>query len=187
MRRPATRQYIVGIDLGTSNTVVAYAAPGEQQVELLPIEQLVGPGQVAARPLLPSVRYHPAPGEISPADRLLPWSNADDEPAITGRLALELGAQVPGRLVSSAKSWLSHAAVDRLAASLGGRLEAMYFAFGDTDVFMIVELPDAASMAAAALTAAASGEVAVKTTVLLTAEEVDAATKKVPHYRPPGQ
>ena len=118
MRRPATRQYIVGIDLGTSNTVVAYAAPGEQQVELLPIEQLVGPGQVAARPLLPSVRYHPAPGEISPADRLLPWSNADDEPAITGRLALELGAQVPGRLVSSAKSWLSHAAVDRLAPIL---------------------------------------------------------------------
>ena len=57
-------RYIVGIDLGTSNTVVAYAAPGGQQVELFEIEQLVGPGQVAARPLLPSVRYHPAPGEI---------------------------------------------------------------------------------------------------------------------------
>jgi molecular chaperone DnaK (HSP70) len=62
MRKP----YIVGIDLGTSNTVVAYSAPGKQQVELFEIEQLVGPGQVAARPLLPSVRYHPAAGEIRP-------------------------------------------------------------------------------------------------------------------------
>jgi molecular chaperone DnaK (HSP70) len=115
MRKP----YIVGIDLGTSNTVVAYSAPGKQQVELFEIEQLVGPGQVAARPLLPSVRYHPAAGEISPGELQLPWSTAaSGEPVITGRLALDLGAQVPGRLVASAKSWLSHAAVDRLAAIL---------------------------------------------------------------------
>jgi hypothetical protein len=66
------KQYIVGIDLGTSNTVVAYAAPGKQQVELFEIEQLVGPGQVAARPLLPSVRYHPASGELSFGDFQLP-------------------------------------------------------------------------------------------------------------------
>ncbi|SBT06326.1 DnaK-related protein [Candidatus Accumulibacter aalborgensis] len=113
------KQYIVGIDLGTSNTVVAYAAPGKQQVELFEIEQLVGPGQVAARPLLPSVRYHPASGEISPGDLQLPWPAADgDEPVLTGRLALDLGSQVPGRLVASAKSWLSHASVDRTAAIL---------------------------------------------------------------------
>ena len=112
-------RYIVGIDLGTSNTVVAYAAPGGQQVELFEIEQLVGPGQVAARPLLPSVRYHPAPGEISPGDLQLPWTPPDGaDPAITGRLALDLGAQVPGRLVASAKSWLSHASVDRMAPIL---------------------------------------------------------------------
>jgi molecular chaperone DnaK (HSP70) len=112
-------EYIVGIDLGTSNTVVAYSAPGKQQVELFEIEQLVGPGQVAARPLLPSVRYHPAAGEISPGELQLPWSTAaSGEPVVTGRLALDLGAQVPGRLVASAKSWLSHAAVDRLAPIL---------------------------------------------------------------------
>jgi 5'-nucleotidase/UDP-sugar diphosphatase len=58
--RTMKKQYIVGIDLGTSNTVVAYSAPGKRQVELFEIEQLVGPGQVAARPLLPSVRFHPA-------------------------------------------------------------------------------------------------------------------------------
>jgi molecular chaperone DnaK (HSP70) len=113
------KQYIVGIDLGTSNTVVAYTSPGKRQIELLAIEQLVGPGQIAARPLLPSVRYHPAAGEIDPGALQLPWPLADDhEPVITGRLALDLGAQVPGRLVASAKSWLSHAAVDRLAPIL---------------------------------------------------------------------
>jgi molecular chaperone DnaK (HSP70) len=113
--------YIVGIDLGTSNTVVAYAAPGKQQVELFEIEQLVAPGEVAARPLLPSVRYHPAPGEIASGELQLPWMAAaqeSGEPAIGGRLALDLGAQVPGRLVASAKSWLSHALVDRLAPIL---------------------------------------------------------------------
>ncbi len=115
MKKP----YIVGIDLGTSNTVVAYAAPGRQDVELFEIEQLVGPGQVAARPLLPSLRYHPAAGEISPGDLQLPWPASDSITAlVTGRLALDLGAQVPGRLVASAKSWLSHAAVDRLAPIL---------------------------------------------------------------------
>jgi hypothetical protein len=113
------KQYIVGIDLGTSNTVVAYHAPGRPQVELFAIDQLVGPGEVAARPLLPSVRYHPAAGEIKPGELQLPWQTAqNDEPVITGRLALDLGAQVPGRLVASAKSWLSHASVDRLAAIL---------------------------------------------------------------------
>jgi len=113
------KQYIVGIDLGTSNTVVAYTAPGKRQVELFEIEQLVGPGQVAARPLLPSVRYHPAAGEIAAGELQLPWHTPDaEEQVITGRLALDLGAQVPGRLVSSAKSWLSHASVDRLAPIL---------------------------------------------------------------------
>ncbi|HQC81567.1 MAG TPA: Hsp70 family protein, partial [Accumulibacter sp.] len=115
MKKP----YIVGIDLGTSNTVVAYAAPGKREVELLEIEQLVGPGQVAARPLLPSVRYHPADGEIAAGDLQLPWPAADGgEPVLTGRLALDLGAQVPGRLVTSAKSWLSHGSVDRTAPIL---------------------------------------------------------------------
>ena len=113
------KKYIVGIDLGTSNTVVAYAAPGGQQVELFEIEQLVAPGQVAARPLLPSVRYHPAAGEIDAGELQLPWPVEESAaPVVAGRLALDLGAQVPGRLVASAKSWLSHAAVDRLAPIL---------------------------------------------------------------------
>ncbi|MEY8875093.1 MAG: Hsp70 family protein, partial [Leptothrix sp. (in: b-proteobacteria)] len=115
----------VGIDLGTTHTVVAWAEPGATEVQLFEIEQLVAPGEVAARPLLPSLRYHPAPGELAAAARQLPWSvPADaatgqaDDPAVIGQLARRLGAQVPGRLVASAKSWLSHPGVDRLAAIL---------------------------------------------------------------------
>jgi len=79
------------------------------------------------------------------------------------------------------------AATEKAIKSLGGTLEAFYYAFGETDAFAIVDVPDNASMAAIALTAGASGAVAVKTTVLMTPEEVDEAVKKVPSYRPPGQ
>ena len=122
-------RYTVGIDLGTSHTVVAYAplaaAAGPACIALLPIPQLVGPGEVADSALLPSVRYHPAPGELSAAQLQLPWPAPPDAqeppdapPAVLGRYAQALGAQVPGRLVASAKSWLSHAGVDRTAAIL---------------------------------------------------------------------
>ncbi|MFM0211246.1 hsp70 family protein [Paraburkholderia sediminicola] len=125
----AMKRYSVGIDLGTSNTVLAYAAAGSQEIRVFEIDQLVSLGEVAARPLLPSVRYHPAPGELSAGDLQLPWRATDssigsadasqqDQPAVIGRLARALGGQVPGRLVASAKSWLSHASVDRVAPIL---------------------------------------------------------------------
>lgn len=115
--------FLVGIDLGTTNTVVAYAAAGDAQAEinLFAIEQLLAPGEVGARPLLPSVRYHPAAGELAAGDLTLPWPQDDvasAEHPVLGALARQLGAQVPGRLVSSAKSWLSHANVDRQAPIL---------------------------------------------------------------------
>ncbi len=112
--------YFVGIDLGTTHTVVAYAPAtgrGAQDIRLFEIEQLIAPGEVAPRPLLPSLRYHPAEGEIAPGELALPWG-ASPEGAIIGTLARRLGARVPGRLVASAKSWLSHAQVDRLAPIL---------------------------------------------------------------------
>ena len=71
--------------------------------------------------------------------------------------------------------------------SAGGRVEAFYFAFGADDFVVIVEAPDNVSAAAVALTAAASGAVQSRMTVLLTPEEVDQATKKSVAYRPPGQ
>lgn len=114
-------QYLVSIDLGTTNTVLAYALPGAARVELLAIEQLVAPGEIKASPLLPSMRYHPAEGELAPGELQLPWIQQDPagvERVALGRLARLLGAQTPGRLVASAKSWLSHAGVDRMAAIL---------------------------------------------------------------------
>lgn len=121
--------YLVGIDLGTTNTVVAYAAAGDAQagINLFAIEQLVAPGEVGARPLLPSLRYHPAAGELAAGDLPLPWPQQDvagAQAAVLGAFARQLGAQVPGRLVSSAKSWLSHANVDRQAPILPWGAEA---------------------------------------------------------------
>ena len=71
--------------------------------------------------------------------------------------------------------------------SLGGKLEVFYPAFGDTDVFLIVDASDNESAAAASMAVGASGMVQVKTTVLLTPEEMDRATKKSVSYRPPGK
>ena len=90
-------------------------------IRLFTIEQLVAPGALAARPLLPSMRYHPAEGELAAADRQLPWAFTDPgevADVIFGELARERGSRSPGRLVASAKSWLSHGGVDRTAPIL---------------------------------------------------------------------
>lgn len=79
------------------------------------------------------------------------------------------------------------AAAEQAIKSLGGRLEAFYFAFGDTDAFAIADAPDNASAAAVALAVGASGAVHTKTTVLLTPEEMDQAAKKTVSYTPPGR
>lgn len=77
-------------------------------------------------------------------------------------------------------------AVSALAESLGGSLEHFYFGFGDTDAYVIVDLPDNESAAAVALAVNATGAVTTNTTVLLTPEEVDAAARRSVDYRPPG-
>ena len=75
---------------------------------------------------------------------------------------------------------------ERAVASVGGKLESFYYAFGATDVFIIADLPDNASAAALNLAVAASGAIDSETVVLLTPEEIDEAAKKSPAYRPPG-
>ena len=77
-------------------------------------------------------------------------------------------------------------AVAQVADSVGGQLESFYFAFGGSDAYVVVDLPDNESAAAVALTVNASGAVSVKTVVLLTPEEVDGAAKRSVEYRPPG-
>jgi molecular chaperone DnaK (HSP70) len=99
-------RFVVGIDLGTTNSVLAYvdAAAGSEAVPgVLAVPQLVKPGEVAARDRLPSFLYLPTPGEYAPASLALPWGRAE---WVVGELARARGAEVPGRVVASAKSWL---------------------------------------------------------------------------------
>jgi uncharacterized protein with GYD domain len=77
-------------------------------------------------------------------------------------------------------------AVAHMAEALGGRLESFHFAFGKRDAYVIVDLPDNESAAAAALTVGAAGSVDLETVALLTPEEVDAAAGRSVEYRPPG-
>lgn len=119
-------RFLVGIDLGTTNTVVAFCEITESledsPVHLFEVDQLIGPGEVVRKPLLPSFRYHPADGQIAPDALSLPWQiepvMGDSKEVIIGQWARDLGAKVEGRQVSSAKSWLSHQGVDRKQAIL---------------------------------------------------------------------
>jgi uncharacterized protein with GYD domain len=75
--------------------------------------------------------------------------------------------------------------VEKIIDSTGGKLEAFYYAFGETELYAIVGMPYNVSVAAFALTVAASGAVTLRTTVLMTPQEIDKAVKKIRNYRPP--
>src|SRR5271169_4693981 len=116
-------KYVIGIDLGTTNSALAYteiksdAGPLDTpDVRLMDVLQLVNPGEVRDEPLLPSSLYVPAPADFPAGSLALPW-NPEPE-FVIGRLAQKRGVENAGRLVVSAKSWLSHSGVDRTAAIL---------------------------------------------------------------------
>jgi len=114
-----TSRYVVGIDLGTTNSAIAYADTGagdQPTINVLPIPQLVQPGAVEERPLLPSFLYLPKPGEQPAGSLKLPWDERRDY--AVGEFARNFGATVPTRLVASAKSWLCHPGIDRKAPVL---------------------------------------------------------------------
>lgn len=106
-------RYVVGLDLGTTNSAMAYVDTAERvrRIRTFSIPQVVAPGVVESRETLPSFHYEPANGEF-PAHALeLPWS--DSQRYVVGQFARDHGTLVPGRLISSAKSWLCHNGVDR--------------------------------------------------------------------------
>jgi molecular chaperone DnaK (HSP70) len=114
-------RYIVGIDLGTTNCALAYVdTKGRERpsadVKVFEIPQLVAPGETRSRSMLPSFLYLAGEHELPAGSTRLPWR--DEGSRIVGELARVQGASVPGRLVSSAKSWLCHAGVDREAEIL---------------------------------------------------------------------
>ena len=109
---------MIGVDLGTTNSVVAYVDKGGEpsDIRVFQVPQLVAAGEVRALPTLPSFLWFPDEQDLSAGRLRLPW---DERPsAVVGVLAREEGALVPGRQVSSAKSWLCHGAVDRRARIL---------------------------------------------------------------------
>jgi len=114
-------KFIVGIDLGTTNSILAYTeaeteARESPDIHILEISQLIGPGAVAAREMLPSFIYMPGEKDIASDALELPWHR--DVKQIVGELARNRGAELPQRLISSSKSWLCQAMVDRNQAIL---------------------------------------------------------------------
>ncbi len=109
----AHERYSVGIDLGTSNTVVAFATAADPEPRIFPIDQRITPTTREKRNLFPSTAFATLDGELAP-DAALGESDA----WVLGELARRRGAEIPGRLVASAKSWLCHPRVDKQAPIL---------------------------------------------------------------------
>ncbi len=114
-------RYSIGIDLGTTHCALSYVELATSDGEAIPqgvlrVAQLTAPGAIEERDLLPSFLYLPHASELAPGDLALPWTSERD--FAVGEMARSRGAGTPIRLVSSAKSWLCHAGVDRRAAIL---------------------------------------------------------------------
>src|SRR5919107_2729310 len=120
----ASSRFLIGIDLGTTNSAVAYVDTEERPargaappVRVFEVPQLVGEGKVRALPSLPSFIYFTDEAEDDASGLRLPWE-AETDGALVGVIARERGALAPGRQVASAKSWLCHPSVDRTDAIL---------------------------------------------------------------------
>jgi molecular chaperone DnaK (HSP70) len=125
-------RYLIGIDLGTTNSAVAFVdtRAADPRVRVFEVPQLVAPGEVAPRRQLPSFVYLAGDIDLAPHETALPWrpvTNSDRDPqaavstavrAVVGELARSQGARMASRMVASAKSWLCHPGVDRQAAIL---------------------------------------------------------------------
>jgi molecular chaperone DnaK (HSP70) len=115
-------RYIVGIDLGTTNTALAYVdlseAPAQRRTQVFLIPQLVAAGEVAALPLLPSFAYLPGPEDVVPDTLRLPWHTRKAPDVAIGAFARDQAALQPGKVVSSAKSWLCYDGIDRRSECL---------------------------------------------------------------------
>jgi hypothetical protein len=116
-----SNRFAIGIDLGTTHSALSFVEIAkcdaeEVEQQLMPIPQLVDPGSVEERPMLPSFLYLPHPDEFKQGDLGLPWPTPAEQ--VIGELARKQGANTPIRLVSSAKSWLCHPDVDRKAPIL---------------------------------------------------------------------
>jgi molecular chaperone DnaK (HSP70) len=104
-------RFSLGIDLGTSNSAIAFEDFATEVNQIVEITQILGPNQIGEKPTLPSALYIPHPSEFPQNGNLLPWSKDAGEP-IVGHFARDHGALIPDRLITSAKSWLSNFHID---------------------------------------------------------------------------
>ncbi|NLJ29489.1 MAG: Hsp70 family protein, partial [Deltaproteobacteria bacterium] len=114
-------KYIIGIDLGTTHSVLAYTEAHiiedqEPEIRVFQVAQVVNPSEIQSQALLPSFVFLPGPHDVPQGSLALPWENGMD--VAVGEFARKRGAEIPNRLISSAKSWLSHSGVDRTAPIL---------------------------------------------------------------------
>lgn len=119
----ADPKYIIGIDLGTTHCVLAYTeahvdetAEESPEIRLFSVRQIVSPNEVKGQTLLPSFILVPGPHDVPQGSLALPWNPSADY--AVGEFARKRGSEIPNRLISSAKSWLSHTGVDRTDAIL---------------------------------------------------------------------
>ncbi len=118
-----TRQFSLGIDLGTSNSAIACTDLETDETRVVEVTQVVGPSQIGEKPTLPSALYLPHPDEFPAGSMPLPWGGDATETGIIGHFARDHGAQVPDRLVASAKSWLSNPHIDPKEKTLPWKAE----------------------------------------------------------------
>lgn len=116
---PLPSRFVVGLDLGTTNSAMAYVDTDEQprRIRTFAVPQVVAAGQIESRETVPSFHYQPARDEFPSGATRLPWQNSDPG-YLVGHFARDHGTQAPGRMISSAKSWLCHSGVDRTAELL---------------------------------------------------------------------
>jgi hypothetical protein len=117
-------RFSLGIDLGTTNSAAAVTDLAADDTSIVEMLQAVGPSQLGGKPTLPSALYVPHPEEFPEASFRLPWAG-DAESAVVGQFARDHGAQVPDRLVTSAKSWLSNPHIDPRQPTLPWRSESV--------------------------------------------------------------
>ena len=110
---PLPSRFVVGLDLGTTNSAMAYVDTSQRprRIETFVVPQVVAPGHIEGRETLPSFHYQPASHEFPPGSFQLPWGS--DANQIVGHFARDHGTLVPGRMIASAKSWICHSGVDR--------------------------------------------------------------------------
>ncbi|HQH27099.1 MAG TPA: Hsp70 family protein [Oligoflexia bacterium] len=131
--------FCIGLDLGTSNSAAAVSFAGEDEIRTVPISQTAGPGLLGEKSQLASACYLPAAHEEALLASSLPWVPAGEQrDCLVGAFAREHGALVPDRLITSAKSWLCNAHVDRRAAILPWKSEAALHKFSPVDVSSMI-------------------------------------------------